>query len=177
MFSKISTIDNDSNDKVVKDKSGKDKGTEPAKPNSISKALIEISQYGEPGLRKYSYFGPSLHAKGDFTLKEDLRIDGEVDGTITVVGKKLEIGTQARVGGEVHAATIDVRGTIEGDIHGDQLVHLYATASVKGTVHCARIIIDDGARLNGQVHMPGTSKRLDDKPTLTRVGPDLARAG
>ena len=166
MFSKITTIDKGTDDQTA----------EPKQSKPASKALIEISQYGEPGMRKYSYFGPSLYAKGEFTIKEDLRIDGQVDGTITVVGKKLEIGTKARVAGEVHAATIDVRGTMEGDIYGDQLVHLFATGVVKGTVHCARIIIDDGARLNGQVHMPGAQTGVDAKPKLTPVGADLSTA-
>jgi cytoskeletal protein CcmA (bactofilin family) len=66
---------------------------------------------------------------------------------------------------EIFAKIIDVRGHVDGDIYGEELVHLFSTAVVTGTVHCTRIIMDDGAALNGTVNMTGEMA----KPAKTKL--------
>jgi len=139
--------------------------------------------------QKLSHLGQSARVTGNISLAENLCIDGEIEGTITIRGKRLSISKKALVKGEIRARTVEVRGTVEGDVHGDDVVHLHASASVIGNVHCKRIIVDDGAQFDGTLKTlrdtvkcsdvkrttkPSVpeeeSKTDDDKPKLRSVG-------
>jgi cytoskeletal protein CcmA (bactofilin family) len=159
------------------------------RPKPIVCALPDISNDEDHGTtQKLSHLGQTARFKGDISLDENLCIDGEIEGTVTVRGKQLSINNKALVKGEIRARTVEVRGAVEGDIHGDELVHLHATATVTGNVHCKRIVVDDGARFDGSLKtsrdvtklsdakrtakplvVKDTVKPADSKPTLTSV--------
>jgi len=103
--------------------------------------------------RSASYIGPTLHIKGEITIDESLSIEGIVEGTITSEANKLTVGKQGRVNADIHGSIVEVRGKIDGDIHGNDIVHLYSTAVVAGTIHCKKIVMDDGAVFNGRIDM------------------------
>lgn len=105
--------------------------------------------------RSVSWVGPTVSFKGEISANEGLIIEGEIQGTIRHNSRNLTIGKQGRVHGEIFAKLIDVRGNVDGDIYGEELVHLFSTAAVTGTIHCTRILMDDGATFNGSVNMTG----------------------
>jgi cytoskeletal protein CcmA (bactofilin family) len=115
--------------------------------------------------RSVSWVGPTVYFKGEISANESLIIEGEIEGTIRHNSRNLTIGKQGRVQAEIFAKIIDVRGQVNGDIYGEELVHLFSTAVVTGTVHCTRIIMDDGAALNGTVNMTGEVA----KPAKTKL--------
>lgn len=145
----------------------------PLKPTSA----FEISQQNDR-VRNCSYFGPSLRMKGDISLDESLRIEGEVEGTLKITGKTLTVGKKATVTGEVHANVAEVHGNVEGDMHSKELVHMHATAAVNGTIHCSRIVIEDGAQFNGQVEMRKKPvERSDEESESKNVTADVVSIG
>lgn len=105
--------------------------------------------------RSVSYVGPTVYFKGEISADEGLIIEGEIEGTIRHRSRNLTIGKQGRVHAEIFAKIIDVRGRVDGDLYGEELVHLFSTAKVAGTIHCTRILMDDGAEFNGTVNMTG----------------------
>ncbi len=115
--------------------------------------------------RSVSYVGPTVFFKGEITAYEGLIIEGEIEGIIRHDGRNLTVGKQGRVHAEIHAQVIDVRGRVDGEIFGEDVVHLFSTAVVTGTINCARIIMDDGAAFNGTLNMHGNSVRAS-KATL-----------
>ncbi len=118
---------------------------------------------GESNTRSVSYIGPSLEFTGDIRVKEALIIEGQIKGSVTCTERRLTIGKQGRVEGEVHAEEVEVRGNVEGDVHGYERIRLHSSASVTGTLHCRRIIMEDGAELNGSVDMQVDRKALAKK--------------
>ena len=110
------------------------------------------------GPRSCSYVGPKMHIKGEVIVDESLNIDGKVEGTIKSNDKQLAVGKDGHVAAEVEATTIEARGTIEGDVRSKDVVHLYSTAVVRGTIHCERLIVDDGAKFDGHLCMTGETK-------------------
>ena len=136
------------------------------RPKPIVCALPDASNDEEHGTQKSSHLGHTARFKGDISLDENLCIEGEVQGTITIRGKQLSVNNKAVVKGEIHARTIEVRGTVEGDIHGEERVHLYATAEITGSIFCKRIVVDDGARFNGLLRTStDVVKSVDTKKT------------
>ncbi len=91
-------------------------------------------------------------------MDESLNIDGKVEGTIKSNDKQLAVGKDGHVTAEVQATTIEARGTIEGDVHSKDVVHLYPTAIIRGAIRCERLIVDDGAKFDGHLSMTGESK-------------------
>lgn len=123
----------------------------------------------EYGQQKRSCLGPTSHIKGDISIDEALRIEGKVEGTLTIRGKPLTIGKRALVKAEVHASSVEVHGTVEGDIHGEDLVHVHATAAISGSIYCKRIVVEDGARFSGTF-------KTAVEPTKPVAAKDLAKA-
>ena len=114
--------------------------------------------------RSVSYVGPSVFFKGEITAHEGLVIEGEMEGTIRHDGRNFTVGKQGRVRAKIHAKVIDVRGRVDGEIFGEEIVHLHPTAVVTGTINCMRILMDDGAEFNGTLNMKGEAAKPARKP-------------
>ena len=103
--------------------------------------------------RSVSYIGPGLKFTGDIVAGEGLVVEGEVEGTITSTDKSCNVGKQGTVTGTIIGSVVELRGTVDGDVYSDELVRLYASAEVTGTIHCAKLVLDEGAAFNGDVDM------------------------
>ena len=99
-----------------------------------------------------SVLGPTLTFKGgEFSSDEDLVIEGTVEGKIAHQNHHLTIGKQGKVKANVRARLVTVYGSIEGDLHGDEGVHIAATAQVIGNVTAPRVSLENGARFQGSI--------------------------
>ncbi len=103
--------------------------------------------------KNVSVIGPTLVFKGELSADEDLVIEGHIEGTIAHHKKHLMIGKQGRVMADIHASSVIVEGQLVGDIHSEGIVSLAKGADVKGNIHCARIVMEDGARFKGRIDM------------------------
>lgn len=88
---------------------------------------------------------------GDIVTQSSLRIDGEVNGNVVCKGR-LVIGKEGKIIGDVIAAEIEMNGTIEGQIKAEVLLSLYQTAIVRGDIQTERLVIEDGAQIEGYIH-------------------------
>ena len=70
---------------------------------------------------------------GDLNSEGDLRIDGNVKGSITVK-TKLVLGPSSKIDGNVKAANCDVQGTVNGNIYIDDLLTVKSTAKIVGDI-------------------------------------------
>src|SRR5258708_5739607 len=61
---------------------------------------------GGSSARESARLGASLEIKGHITGKENLQIDGKVDGPITLNGHELTVGSTAQLHSEIHAGDV-----------------------------------------------------------------------
>ncbi|HLV40764.1 MAG TPA: polymer-forming cytoskeletal protein [Brumimicrobium sp.] len=97
---------------------------------------------------------------GDLTTNSSLRIDGQVDGSIVCNGK-LVLGQDGVITGDINATEVELDGTVEGHINAEVLLTLHQTAIVKGDIRTGRLVIEDGAHIEGNIHtgdLPKVSK-------------------
>src|ERR1700686_2542078 len=87
-----------------------------------------------------TYLGPRLKIKGEIIGDEDLRIDSEVEGSISLGGHRLTVGQSARVGAEIVAREVVVQGEVTGDISAHDLIEIKRDGSVVGALATARIV-------------------------------------
>ena len=95
--------------------------------------------------------GKSVVVKGELSGSEDLIVDGEVEGSITLRGQSLTIGPNGRVRANIEARNVIVHGRVDGDIHATERVDLRKSASLTGDISTARISIEDGAFFKGGI--------------------------
>jgi len=96
----------------------------------------------------------SASMTGTLAFKDpvNLQINGRFDGTLEAKGN-LAVGEKAEVKATIHAETITIGGTVNGDITATRRVELLATARVSGKTTTPRLIMQDGALFNGTVDM------------------------
>ena len=102
--------------------------------------------------------GRSVVVKGDISGSEDLTIDGQVEGRITLPQHTLTIGPNASVRANVSARVVTVFGTVIGDVNADEKVDVRRGGSVEGHISCTSLAVQEGAVLGGKVETRGDRK-------------------
>lgn len=97
--------------------------------------------------------GRSIQINGDVKGDEDLMIEGDVSGTVQLRNHALTIGKEGKVKADIHARSISVDGTTDGDLFASESIAIRATANVRGNLLAPRISLEDGARFKGSVEM------------------------
>jgi cytoskeletal protein CcmA (bactofilin family) len=124
--------------------------TEPAvTPFSVPSAVRPSS----PAARSSARLGSSLQIKGQITGTEDLQIDGIVEGSISLRGHELTVGSTAQLKSEINAREVVVYGKVIGNLHARDRVDVRKDGSVVGDISTARITIEDGAQFKGRIEI------------------------
>ncbi len=117
--------------------------------------------------------GSSMHIKGELTGKEDLTIDGRVDGQILLTGHQLTIGENGHVTAEINdASTVIVRGTMSGNITASDMVEVASQGSMQGDIRAPRVVLADGSRFKGKIDTE--TKSTGQRPAVPPTPPKAA---
>lgn len=103
--------------------------------------------------RDAAVIGRSIHINGDLRGEEDLRIEGDVNGTIQLKGNSLTIGKEGRIHADIYAKSIIVDGLVEGDLYGAERVGIRKNAQVRGNITAPRVSLEEGAKFKGSIEM------------------------
>jgi cytoskeletal protein CcmA (bactofilin family) len=97
--------------------------------------------------------GKSVVVKGHLLSGEDLTIDGEIEGTIDMIERRLTIAANGSVRANVKARDIEVRGYIEGKLEAVNKVYIRKGGKFVGDIHSAGIVIDEGGHMRGSIDL------------------------
>ena len=100
----------------------------------------------------------TLLIKGEIRGREDLYIDGEVQGTIQLSDGRVTVGPHGKISADVDAREIVVRGKVKGAVRGRERVEIGRTGEVRGDIVTVRIAIEEGAQIHSKVEIT----RADD---------------
>lgn len=117
-----------------------------------------------------SIIGPGMTIVGDCETDGTVRVEGSVEGSIKA-GKAVVVGKQGQVTGDVTTQDAVISGRIEGKLVAASRLELQATCHIEGEVHTRRMQLEEGAVLNGTVHMSG------DAPKATPTAAPRPEAG
>jgi cytoskeletal protein CcmA (bactofilin family) len=109
--------------------------------------------------RTLARLGSSLHIKGSISGTEDLQIDGQVEGPVSLKGHGLTIGATAQLHSEIDAREVVVYGKVVGNLHARERVDVKTDGSVIGDISTARISIEDGAQFKGRIEIDPTKSQ------------------
>jgi cytoskeletal protein CcmA (bactofilin family) len=95
--------------------------------------------------------GKAVKVVGQIFSREDLYIDGDVEGTIEVLEHKLTVGPNGTVQAAVKAREVVALGAIKGNVEATDKIEIRKDAKLTGDIRTARIIIEDGAYFKGSI--------------------------
>jgi cytoskeletal protein CcmA (bactofilin family) len=102
--------------------------------------------------------GKSVIIRGDLSGHEDLYIDGDIEGTITLKESRLTIGPNAQIRADINVGDVVIFGKLGGNIHATGRVDLRQSASVKGDIFAGRLSIEESAVLSGRVELKSSTE-------------------
>jgi cytoskeletal protein CcmA (bactofilin family) len=111
--------------------------------------------------------GRSVTITGELSGKEDLYMDGVVEGTISLPESRLTIGPNARVKADINAHDVVIYGLVEGNIRATGRIELRESAVMRGDIVAERLSIEENASIKGKVELSEISgaRRSDPVPS------------
>jgi cytoskeletal protein CcmA (bactofilin family) len=109
--------------------------------------------FDDPGsaeqFRSSSRILKGLHIKGQVRGEENLVVDGQIDGPISLERGVLTITEKGLVRGDVVVPELIVHGRLAGNLHARDRVKITPKGSIVGDVTTARMMIEDGGYYRG----------------------------
>lgn len=105
----------------------------------------------ESDSRNSATIGKSVRIVGQIFAKEDLYVDGDVEGTIESQDNKVTIGPNGRVQAGIRARDVIILGQVQGNVETSDKVDIRKDAKLVGDITTARISIEDGALFKGSI--------------------------
>lgn len=140
------------------------KEEEPAPRSTNSNALPSGSNEGmpmqtmstkmdqdAPASSRSATIGKGVSITGQIYSREDLIIDGEVEGSIEAAEHKVTIGPNGKVKAGIKAKDIVVLGVVQGNVEATDRMDIKKDAKLVGDIKTARISIEDGAMFKGSI--------------------------
>jgi cytoskeletal protein CcmA (bactofilin family) len=107
---------------------------------------------------------------GKIRCKETIRIDGQVKGEVHC-DKTVIVGEGAKIEAAIQAESIVIAGEVKGNIAALRKITLNRTARMTGDLSTPGIVIEEGAKLEGQIVIGGDSPSARKKPAAERQAP------
>ncbi len=116
-----------------------------ANPASRAASAPEPQWTGGGGL-----IGATMRIKGDIYSKEELVVNGQVDGKLEAV-TRLTVGATGKADANIKSGEVVIAGTVNGNVEATQRIVLRKGANLVGDVKTAGIVIEDGAFFRGGI--------------------------
>lgn len=120
--------------------------------------------------------GKAVKINGQIFSKEDLYIDGDVEGTVELHENRLTIGPNGRVQASVRAREVVVLGAIQGNVEASDRIDIRKEAKLVGDIKTARIVIEDGAYFKGSIDIVRQEAQKSGAPATPAAAHPAAAA-
>lgn len=87
--------------------------------------------------------------EGKMTTSENIRLDGKIVGEVSC-NKKMVMGETGSINGNLKAHNLFTKGKIVGDVNVGEVIHLMGDAFVKGNIHAKKLLVEEGAKYDGE---------------------------
>lgn len=112
--------------------------------------------------------GKSVTIRGEVKGSEDLIVDGQMEGTISLSESRLTIGANAVIAADLTAKDVLILGRVKGNVIASGRVELRAGCSMEGDIRALRLAIEDNAIFRGKVDLTqGATTKGTDSSSAT----------
>lgn len=112
--------------------------------------------------------GKGAECGGDFSASGSARVDGCINGNVTVTGT-LIVGVTGSINGDISAQAAIIGGEVIGNVTASERTELTQTARVIGDINTDIIVIDEKAIFQGGCNMNQETGSKRPKPAARAV--------
>ena len=119
--------------------------------------------------RLSGYVGNGTTLTGETNFQAMLRIDGHLTGRVSSETGTLIVGGSGQVDANIAVAAAVINGTVNGDIVATEKLQLGRTARVVGNIQSPRLVLEDGAVLEGNCTMLKAKESFDKRHSELQI--------
>jgi cytoskeletal protein CcmA (bactofilin family) len=112
-----------------------------------------------------------MYIKGDISTREELVVDGEVEGTLES-HSLLTVGPSGKVRADIKAREVVIFGSVKGNVEVVEKIAIRGEGSLVGDIKAAGISIDDGAYFKGSIDIVRPEPRSTAR-AIPATAPDV----
>ena len=109
---------------------------------------ISLVESGGSSITSKNFLSRDIEIRGSITVRENLFVDGRVDGEINSTGE-LTVGENAEIQGQIRANSATIFGKIGGNVTADDYCELKAQSVLQGDLKASRLVMEEGASFIG----------------------------
>ncbi len=161
---------------------GRDDRSSQAQPTAASPTPAKAqAATPQPAGSSLTIIAQGCRFDGTVSGPGDIHVQGELSGEVASTGA-LVVAENGTVRASLHARTVVVAGSVQGDVSADEKIELKPSANLRGNITAPRITIQEGATFEGQVFMKnpsrkGAGKAQDATPPPSGDSPKPAMGG
>lgn len=99
-----------------------------------------------------SILSSGIRIEGNIFSEGNVRVDGKINGDVVVNGN-LTVGEHSNIKGQVKAKNITISGQVDGTLQAAEKLVLEAKSEVGGDIACKILVVEPGAKFNGNSKM------------------------
>lgn len=107
--------------------------------------------------------GASMTIKGEIRSREELLVDGEVEGLLES-HSLITVGPNGKVKANIKAREVIVFGSVRGNVEVTEKIAIREQGNLVGDIKTAGISIDDGAYFKGSIDIVRPEPKVTAKP-------------
>ncbi len=112
-------------------------------------SAVERSRTSETS-ESSSVLGRGARVRGRVSGEGDLRVEGQIEGDVTLSGE-LSIEEAGSITGDIDAAAVTIAGTLQGNVASRGAVTIRVGARVEGNMGGAEVSLEEGASFVGRI--------------------------
>src|SRR5258708_21360035 len=143
----------------------------PATSTPVQSASTPSAQPGRGG----TTMGPSMSVKGEIYSREELFVDGEIQGSIELQ-HRLTVGPNGKIRATIKAREVVLHGSIQGNVQAVEKIIIREKGSLVGDIKTAGIVIEDGAYFKGSIDITKVDAVKEAAPQPVMVAHAAERA-
>jgi len=137
----------------------------PAEPARNNPQAPTSSATAAAAGRNPAVIGPSMQIKGEIRSREELIVDGEVEGTLESQSS-ITVGPNGKVKANIKARDVAIFGSVRGNVEVTDKIAIRDKGSLIGDIKTAGISIDDGAYFKGSIDIVRPEPVRQSKPAV-----------
>ena len=132
-------------------------------PAPMTAAPVVAATISAP--KQTASIGTSMTIKGEIRAREELLVDGEVEGLLESQSL-LTVGPNGKVKANIKAREVVIYGSVRGNVEVTDKIAIREQGSLIGDIKSAGISIDDGAYFKGSIDITRPDPKVKNE---TRV--------
>lgn len=108
--------------------------------------------------------GVDTIVEGNIISKGDIRIDGQLKGSIKT-SAKMVLGSSGKIEGDVDAKSADISGVVNGNLNVSDILYLKQSSKVYGDIKTGKLVVESGGEFNGKCVMSGQAIPMASRST------------